>query len=498
MNILPDRGSIRSQFTFGLVTVVTVIIILFSCGLTLYNIQAIEKKLYAQLNKIASRAEKSLVIALWQYNHEYVNDYVDSLFFYEDIVYVNVRDDHQNIKTRAIPRYRGENTEFFKTDHRFIHKTVSILNDATPIGEIFIAMTLDRVKKQILFTSFMTVFLLITLVTSIVFTVFWLSRKYFFTPLSSLERSARKISMGNFNATIDVTATNEIGNLARTFRQMIQNIKAVTASRDELDHEITQRIKAEKALQAHRNHLEEIVKKRTRELNLAQESLLRKEKLATIGELSGNISHELKNSLGVIDSSAYFLSMVLVDADEKVKTHLDRIKSAVGAGDSVIRSLANLTQVTTLEFKLLNVVSLIGNAIETSDLLDVAVTINFPDDDITVDGDKEALLLAFKNIIKNAVLSMEGHGTLDIRGKYKDTDYLYIYFSDTGPGIDKAILHRVFEPLFTTRAKGMGFGLSITHNVIEKHHGDITVTSEKDNGATFLITLPIVGRAEDA
>lgn len=219
---------------------------------------------------------------------------------------------------------------------------------------------------------------------------------------------------------------------------------------------------------------------------------MRKEKLATIGELSGNISHELKNSLGVIDSSVYFLTMVLTDANEKVKTHLDRIKSAVGASDSVIRSLANLTRVTTLEFKPLNVISIVKTAIEESDSQEVVVNTNFSDHEIIINGDKEALLLSFKNIVKNAVLSMEGHGTLTIEGKYEDPESLCLSFADTGPGIDEAILERVFEPLYTTRAKGMGFGLSITHSVIEKHHGEITVTSEKDRGATFYVRLPIV------
>ena len=187
------------------------------------------------------------------------------------------------------------------------------------------------------------------------------------------------------------------------------------------------------------------------------EELLRKEKLATIGELSGNISHELKHSLGVIDSSVYFLTMVLSDANEKVKTHLDRIKFAVGASDGVIRSLANLTRVTTLEFKQLNVISFVNNAIEESDFLGVLVKTNFPDDEICVNEDRKALLLSFKNIVKNAVLSMEGHGTLTIKGKYEDFNYLCLSFSDTGPGIDEAILDRVFEPLFTTRAKGMDY-----------------------------------------
>lgn len=472
--------------------VVTLIIIICSSVLVVYNIRSIKMDIHGRLDKITELAKTSLSSALWQYNLEYVNDYVDALFFYEDIVHVRVRQDNMDIKIRTIPRYQEMDVSFFRGNDQFIHKTVSVLYDTVPIGDVFIVMTLERVKKQIFATSLYTFVLIMTIVISIIITVFVFTEKFLFTPLLKLELSIREISTGNIDAPIDVSAADELGELARNFRGMIENIKIVTASRDELNHEVGQRIKAERALQQHRDHLEEIVEKRTRELKLAQETLVKKEKLATIGELSGNISHELKNALGVIDSSVYFLSMVLSDADEKVKKHLGRIKSAVVSSDGVIRSLAHMTRVSTLEFKPLNVISLITDAIDAVNPPDtMGVKIHFPAEKLIVSGDCDALFLSFKNIVKNAVLSMEGRGTLTVMAKRKKPDQVCLSFADTGPGIDKALLEKIFEPLFTTRAKGMGFGLSITRNVIEKHHGCITAASEKGGGAVFSITLPL-------
>ena len=224
----------------------------------------------------------------------------------------------------------------------------------------------------------------------------------------------------------------------------------------------------------------------------AQEKLIRKEKLATIGELSGGIAHELRNPLGVIDSSAYYLKKRLKEADDKVQEHLDRIKAQVGRATAIIESLLNLTRIKEPRLETLDLKAITSEGIATSKLPDtVNVVRNFPEEEVLVSADREQLSLALRNIVANAVEAMTGEGTLTVTVCRASDDRAELSFIDTGPGIDPENLDRIFEPLFTTRAKGIGFGLSIARMVIGRHGGTIEARSEPGRGATIIVRLPL-------
>ena len=99
--------------------------------------------------------------------------------------------------------------------------------------------------------------------------------------------------------------------------------------------------------------------------------------------------------------------------------------------------------------------------------------------------------MAFKNIVKNADEAMDGRGTLTVTVGTTDDGQAEVAFADTGPGIAPENLDKVFQPLFSTRAKGIGFGLSIAKMVIDKHGGTIAAKSGRGKGATFIIRLPL-------
>jgi len=99
--------------------------------------------------------------------------------------------------------------------------------------------------------------------------------------------------------------------------------------------------------------------------------------------------------------------------------------------------------------------------------------------------------MAFNNIIKNAVESMDGGGTLTVVVRRDAGGQAEVSFADTGAGIDPENLDEVFNPLFSTKVKGIGFGLSIAKTIIDKHGGTIEARSEPGNGAVFTIRLPL-------
>jgi len=247
----------------------------------------------------------------------------------------------------------------------------------------------------------------------------------------------------------------------------------------------------EEELAKYREHLEELVEQRTRDLKGAQEELLRSERLATLGQFSGSISHELRNPLAVIGSSVYYMEEKLEGADRKVLEHLGRIKSSVSSSTAIIESLLNLTRMQAPRLKKLDFRAVISDAIASSKVpTGVEVVRNFPKGELVVNADGEQLRMAFKNIIKNAVEAMDNKGTLTITACVTVDKQAEVSFADTGPGIAAENLEKVFQPLFSTRAKGIGFGLSIARMIIDKHGGTIEARSEPGEGAVITIRLP--------
>ena len=222
-----------------------------------------------------------------------------------------------------------------------------------------------------------------------------------------------------------------------------------------------------------------------------EEQLLTSERLATLGQFSGSISHELRNPLAVIGSSVYYMEKKLQDADRKVLEHLGRIKSSVSSSTAIIESLLNLTRMQAPRLDKLDFRAIISDAIATFRVPSaVEVIQDFPEEELLVNVDREQLLMAFKNIIKNAAEAMNGKGTLRITARVAADKQVEVSFADTGSGIAAEDLDKVFQPLFSTKAKGIGFGLAITKMVVDKHGGTIEARSEPGEGAAITVHLP--------
>jgi len=275
-------------------------------------------------------------------------------------------------------------------------------------------------------------------------------------PLTRLAGYSRRVGEGEYTADIEIKGKNEVASVDSDVKSMVGQ------------------------LQKHREHLEELV-----------EELLRSERLATLGQFSGSISHELRNPLAVIGSSVYYMEKKLGGADSKVLEHLGRIKSNVDKSTAIIESLLNLTRMQAPRLEKLDSKAIISDAIASSKVpTGVEVVRNFPKGELLVNADGAQLRMAFKNIIKNAVEAMNGKGTLTITARANAGSQTEVSFADTGSGIAVENLDKVFQPLFSTRAKGIGFGLSIVRMIIDKHGGTVKTRSEPGEGAVITIHLP--------
>ena len=236
--------------------------------------------------------------------------------------------------------------------------------------------------------------------------------------------------------------------------------------------------------------LEARVEERTRELERAQERLLRSQRLATVGQLGASVAHELRNPLGVINNSVYYLNSRLDPSETKVIKHLRIIEREVRAANEIVSDLMSFTRAGELETLPVQPGTLVRQTLDRAMVPDAVCThLELAPDlpDVNVDAGK--MEQVFLNLINNAVQAMPEGGDLRITTGVRD-GHAEFAFLDTGTGIPTEDFDRIFEPLFTTKARGIGLGLSVARMLVEAHEGEITVQSRVNEGSCFTVRLP--------
>ncbi len=238
-------------------------------------------------------------------------------------------------------------------------------------------------------------------------------------------------------------------------------------------------------------------KRAEEELRDAQEQLARKEKLAVLGELAGGMGHELRNPLGAIKNSVYFLNIALENPQQEVKETLEILEKEVAASERLISSLFDFARPKPSSWHKVDVNEVVQEALSRNSVPEnVEVAIQLDLSLPTILGDPDQLVQAFENIILNAIQAMPEGGDLVIKSKLESSKLVAVSFKDTGQGISKENFGKLFEPLFTTKARGIGLGLPVVKTLVEKNGGTIDVESKKGKGCTFTVKLPIKGKQE--
>ena len=252
-------------------------------------------------------------------------------------------------------------------------------------------------------------------------------------------------------------------------------------------------IELEHSLEGYYEQLEEEVEKRTKDLEEAQEKLIRSERLAAVGELASGVGHELRNPLNVIRNCAYLLNMMLESgkADEEMFNTLKLLDQQVDISNRIVSDLLNFTRVRKPSPSRIDINGLIKESLSWVTVPeDISVVEDLAVDSMQTMVDVEQVGRAFANIIANAVQSMKGKGELRLGTGIED-DCVWIKVEDTGCGISEENLSKIFEPLFTTKPRGIGLGLAITKRLVEQNSGHIEVTSRVNEGTAFVIRLPL-------
>ena len=237
----------------------------------------------------------------------------------------------------------------------------------------------------------------------------------------------------------------------------------------------------------------EELKDSMRELGEAQEQLVRSERLAAIGELASTIGHELRNPLGVISNAVYLLRGDLgPNPTDAASRHLSTAEREVSAATVIVSDLLEFARQRDPVTTDVDAVALVDEALTVlPPPTGITAVRNLPQPPVLLAADRDMLRQVLLNLIGNAYQAMIDGGTVTV-GLTTDGSKLHLSVTDTGIGMEPEVSRRVFEPFYTTKARGVGLGLAVSRRIVDAHGGDIVVVSAPGQGTTFTVTLPRV------
>jgi len=305
-------------------------------------------------------------------------------------------------------------------------------------------------------------------------------------PLRRLKDGTRELADGNLGYQLELTSSDEAGELAKSFNRMSLQLRSA-------NEEIVSWAKT----------LEDRVEEKTRELKRAHAHVLQVEKMATIGKMAAVVAHEINNPLAGILTYAKLLKRwvergdVVTPKKEEAEQCLDMIAGESRRCGDLVKNLLTFSRTSQMNIQTSDLNTIAGRAVRLlahqfemngvelhQDLAEGLPSLQCDP------GQIEQVLLA---LMINAIDAMPRGGNLWLSTRAQDGSELCFEVRDDGSGIPYEILERIFEPFLTTKesGKGVGLGLAVSHNIIQRHHGRIDVQSEVGKGTTFTVSLPL-------
>ncbi len=268
---------------------------------------------------------------------------------------------------------------------------------------------------------------------------------------------------------------------------------------------------AERELQLLNADLEQRVEARTAELRAAQEKLVRSERLATLGQLTATVSHELRNPMGAMRNSVAVVRKLAVDGESLTKESLDIIDRSIGRCDAIIADLLDYTRNREPNLTLTAVDDWLAEVLDEYDLPSGSVLDKDLQAGVKLAIDQQRFRRVMLNIIDNACHAMAPKAECEEKGNGENGQRLLrvatrsakgrleVSIRDSGPGVPPENVENIFEPLFSTKSFGVGLGLPMVKQIMEQHAGGIEVSSAAGQGAEFTLWLPLnTGRQRTA
>ena len=291
-----------------------------------------------------------------------------------------------------------------------------------------------------------------------VVTVLWTRRLA--EPVRRLAVLSQRIAGGDYSARAPVHHQDEIGELTDTLNDLALDLEVGTVALEE-----------------------------------ARKQLVRQERLAVLGELSGSIAHELRNPLGVMRNSIYFLRMTRKIVDYKSKEHLSLLEEQIKRVDRIISELLDYARGPTSELERFVLQEAVDRGLENAKVPGtVVVERHFDELPVMVFADRDQIERTLANLVSNAVQAMPDGGKLAVECRRRSSEAV-ASVRDEGSGIAREDHSKIFEPLYTSKAKGIGLGLPLSQRYAQWNKGRLECESELGKGATFRLVLPLATAA---
>lgn len=314
-------------------------------------------------------------------------------------------------------------------------------------------------------------------------------------PVLYLADVARSISeKGDYTVRVKVSGRDEISVLFQAFNSMLERIEERQNARD----------KAEKALVSYREHLEDVVVERTRELNDTLQELVKKEKLANLGQLIATVSHELRNPLGTIVSSVYMLSSKMREKNFGFESTINRIERSVDRCVAIIEDLLDYARTTSIKAREVGIDLWLNELLDDIVAPEGVMVQRSIQKGVQVNCDPEKMRRVVVNIVNNGFQALQDMASdalstsspgpcLGITLRTEE-GRCFIEVTDNGPGIPADRLGKIFEPLYSTKSFGVGLGLAIVRQIMEQHSGGVEIRSKLGQGTIVALWLPMDNR----
>ncbi len=328
---------------------------------------------------------------------------------------------------------------------------------------------------MILFSSFMII------ITALLFAGFII--RLIHIPIRKLTKGTKEVANLNLDYKIDFKSSDEIGELARSFNKMTEELKA-----------------ANEANQQWAATLEKKIKEKSEELKKAQAHMILVEKIASLGKLSAVVAHEINNPLsGILTYASLCLKIAQnhsLSQDEKnsLLKYLSIIKDETKRCGDIVKNLLVFAKKDFGKWNEESLHKIIRNSIQlvkhNIEMKELELIEEYTDSNDIIFCDPIGIQHIFVALFINAIEAMSKGGKLKIKTEsINGGDEFQITVSDTGCGIPEDILPHIFEPFFSTK-ESSGLGLAVVYSIIEQHEGKINVESKPNEGTKFIINLP--------
>jgi signal transduction histidine kinase len=291
---------------------------------------------------------------------------------------------------------------------------------------------------------------------------------------------------GRFNAEL------EFSGVVTSFLDGLLIVGLLVTLLGELRKEVEQRQAAENAIRLLNEGLEIKIRERTQQLLEVQDELVRKEKLVLLGQVADTVGHELRNPLGVMNNAVYFLQIVLADADETTREYLGIIKDEIADAERIVSDLLDAVRTKPPQLEMVEVAALIEQTLGKCDVPStVTVRMNIPATLPAIRVDPGQMQQVLWNLITNGAEAMVDGGMLEISAdEDQAAKTVTVNIKDSGRGIGPEDQAKLFQPMFTTKARRVGLGLAVVKNLTQANGGSVGVDSVPGKGSTFFIVLP--------